>query len=175
MNVRFLNPFVEAANDVLQAEANVSVTRGALSLHKSAMTTDDVTVLISLVGQVQGVVLYGLSIPTGLAFVSRMMAQEFAEFDNLAQSGVAELGNVITGRASVKLSEAGYVSNISPPTLIQGRGVQVSTLDFARIMVPLACELGEIVVHLALRESRADENNANFVPLVAAAPVANSQ
>lgn len=155
MNVKFMNPFVEAANDVLQAEAGIAVTRGKLSLQKSALTADDITVLISMVGQVQGVALYGMSIRTGLALVSRMLGQEFGEFDSLAQSGIAELGNVITGRASVKLAEAGYVAHISPPTLLIGKGVTISTLDFARIVVPLATDLGEITVHLALRENPA--------------------
>ena len=136
--------------------ANVATTRGVLSLQKSALTSDDVTVLISLVGQVQGVVLYGLSTATALALVSRMMGQDFSAFDSLAQSGVAELGNVITGRATIKLSESGFVSNISPPTLIHGKGVTISTLDFARIVVPLTSELGEIVVHLAIRDSIGD-------------------
>jgi chemotaxis protein CheX len=173
MNVKFMNPFVDAANEVLEAEAGLTATRGTLSLQKSALTTDDVTVLISLVGQVQGVVLYGMSIPLGLALVSRMMAQEFTEFDSLAQSGVAELGNVITGRASIKLAEAGFASNISPPMLIQGRGVKLSTLDFSRVVVPLTCQLGEIVVHLALRESPSDQRDSNHVPLIAAVPIAS--
>lgn len=163
MNVKFLNPFVEAANEVLGAEVGVSLSRGALSLQKSALTSDEVTVLISMVGQVQGVVLYGLSAATGLALVSRMMAQEFDKFDSLAQSGVAELGNVITGRASIKLANTGVAAEISPPTLIHGQGVTVSTLDFSRIVVPLECELGRITVHLALRESQADGRGAAAV------------
>ncbi|MCX8024919.1 MAG: chemotaxis protein CheX [Thermanaerothrix sp.] len=165
MNVNFLNPFVEAANEVLMAEMNVSTTRGPLSLHKSALTTDDVTVLISLVDELQGVVLYGLSYETALKFVSLMMGQDFQEFDNLAQSGIAELGNVITGRATIKLAEAGYRTNISPPTLISGRGVQISTLDFPRLVVPLQTSLGDLVVHLAVRESPPDMKGSNFVPL----------
>src|SRR5512147_2427614 len=108
MNVKFLNPFIDAASEVLRIECQVESTRGSLSLHKSSMTTDDVTVLISLIGQIQGVALYGLSTKVCLGLVSRMMGQEFSEFDNLAQSGVAELGNVITGKATVKLSEVGY-------------------------------------------------------------------
>ena len=75
------------------------------------MTTDDVTVLINLVGQIQGVVLYELSESTALGFVSRMMGQKFNEFDNLAQSGIAELGNVISGKATVELSKAGLEFN----------------------------------------------------------------
>lgn len=158
MNVKFLNPFVEAAHDVLSAETGITPARGTVSLQQSALTADEVTVLISLVGQVQGVVLYGMSVEVGLLLVSRMMSQTFESFDNLAQSGVAELGNVITGRASVRLAEAGYVSTISPPTLIQGKEMRISTFDFSRIVVPLRCDTGEMTVHLALRENHSREH-----------------
>lgn len=168
MNVKFLNPFVEAATEVLQAEIGLSPARGSLTLQKSALTTDEVTVLISLVGQVQGVVLYGLSVQTGLMLVSRMMAQDFVEFDSLAQSGVAELGNVITGRASIKLSQTGALVDISPPTMVLGRSVTISTLDFSRIVVPLTCDLGQITVHLALRESPLDTRSFGAIPQLAA-------
>ncbi len=157
MNVNFLNPFIDAAIEVLKVEVGVAVTRGNLELQKSALTTDDITVLIHLVGQVHGVVLYGIPMTTGLKMVSAILGQEFTEFDSLAQSGVAELGNVITGRATVKLSQAGYQSNISPPALITGRNVQISTLDFPRIVVPLDSELGNLTIHLALRESQSGQ------------------
>lgn len=166
MNVKFLNPFVDAAAEVLKAEAKVTITKGNLTLQKSALTTDEVTVLINLIGQVQGVVLFGLSEKLGMSLVSKMMEQPFEKFDSLAQSGVAELGNVISGRATVMLSEAGYQSTISPPTMITGKSVQISTLDFPRIVVPLTCEYGDMVIHLALRESQAGEWNDNFVPLI---------
>lgn len=166
MNVKFLNPFVDAAAEVLKAEAKVDINKGTLTLQKSALTTDEVTVLINLIGQVQGVVLFGLSEKLGMNLVSKMMGQSFDTFDSLAQSGVAELGNVISGRATVLLSDAGYQSTISPPTMIKGKGVQISTLDFPRIVVPLSCEYGDMVIHLALRESQEGEWNDNFVPLI---------
>jgi chemotaxis protein CheX len=165
MNVKFLNPFVEAASEVLQSECQMTVQRGNLTLYKSAMTTDDVTVLISLVGQVQGVVLYGFSQQTGIGLVSKVMKQEFSDFDNLAQSGVAELGNVISGQATIRLSKAGFTANISPPTLINGKGITISTLDFSRIVVPLNTELGDLTVHLALRETPPGMQNMNYVPV----------
>lgn len=165
MNVKFMNPFIDAASEVLQTECGTAIERGSLTMHKSALTADDVTVLISLIGQVQGVVLYGLSTATSLKLISRMLGQDFTIFDNLAQSGIAELGNVVTGRATVKLSQAGYTAIISPPTLIQGKGLSISTLDFARIVVPLDSEAGQITVHLALRESPPGMKESNFVPL----------
>lgn len=168
MDVKFLNPFVEAAVEVLKAEIGVSVERGQLSLHQSAMTTDEVTVLIHLVGQVHGVVLYGMNSQTGIRFVTQILGQEFNQLDSLAQSGIAELGNVISGRATIKFSQAGYNSNISPPTLITGKGVQISTLDFPRIVVPLETNLGSLTVHLALRENLNGKSD-EFVALTPAA------
>lgn len=165
MNVKILNPFLEAAAEVVAAECQTKVTRGNLTLHKSAMTADEVTVLISLIGKIQGVALYGMSIQTGLGLVSRVMGQTFTDFDSLAQSGVAELGNVISGAATVKLSQAGYVVDISPPTLILGKGLTVSTLDFPRIVVPLTTEAGDVTVHLAIREAPSDAPDTVYVPI----------
>jgi chemotaxis protein CheX len=171
MNVKFLNPFVDAAIEVLAAECSISPARGNLTLQKSALTADEITVIISLIGQVQGVVLYGLSIATALQLVSNVLGQDFNEFDNLAQSGIAELGNVITGRATIKLSQAGYSANISPPTLILGKGVTISTLDFARVVVPLSFDGGTVIVHLALRESTGETKDASLIPVTTPAKI----
>lgn len=163
MNVKFLNPFLDAAIEVLKVECEIKAEKGNITLQKSALTSDEITVMLSLIGQVQGIVLYGLSISTAIRLVSSVLGQEFASFDNLAQSGIAELGNVITGRATIKLSEAGYTANISPPTLILGKGVSISTLDFQRIVVPLSFDLGSIVVHLAIRDVQPDAKESNLV------------
>lgn len=166
MDVKFLNPFLDSAAEVLKKEVQVDISRGAITVQQSALTTNDVTVLINLVGQIQGVVLYEVSKETAMKFVSKMLDQSFTEFNNLAQSGIAELGNVISGKATVELSKAGLDSTISPPTMIIGKGTQISTIDFPRIVVPITTELGEVSVHLALKESPPDGKNVNFVPLI---------
>ncbi len=167
MNVKLLNPFVQAAVEVLKAEVGVEVTRGEISLQNSSLTSDDITVLINLVGEVYGVVMYGMAMTTGLNIVSNIMGQKFTELNPLAQSGVAELGNVISGRATIRFSEAGYQSNISTPTILIGSGVQISTLDFPRIVVPLETEFGCFTAHLALKEKPlAPGEREDFVSLV---------
>ena len=91
MDVNFLNPFVQAAVEVLKAEMDANTVRGEVTLQKSSLTSDDITVLINLIGDVYGVVMYGMSTVTCLNLVSKIMGQEFTEFNALAQSGVAEL------------------------------------------------------------------------------------
>jgi chemotaxis protein CheX len=91
------------------------------------------------------------------------MGETLDKFDFLAQSGIAELGNVITGRASMKLAEAGYESTISPPALILGKGASISTLEFMRLVVPLLTLAGKVMIHLALRPGK----NALKTPQIA--------
>lgn len=153
MNVRFVNPFVIAACEVLQQEVAAEVKRGDIRLEKASYTLDEVTALIGLTGQIEGAVLLGLSIDTALALVSQILGQKFMAFDDLAQSGIGELSNVITGRACGLLEKAGYSCQISPPTLIIGAGVRISTLAIQRLVIPLHTQYGDITVHLALRES----------------------
>ena len=151
MKVEFVNPFIQAASEVLDSELGGEAERGEVRLQKSALTTDEVTALVGVTGKVSGLVLYSMSQATAVALASRMMGQQFEELDALAQSGIGELGNVITGRAAILLAEAGFRSNISPPTLIMGRGTMVSTLDLNRLVFTLQTEVGDLEVQLVLR------------------------
>ncbi len=152
MNVNFLNPFVDAAHEVLTSEMGSEVTRGDLRLDNGPYSTDDVTVVIALVGAVEGTVFYSMASDTAQQIASSMLGEPLETFNNLAQSGIAELGNVITGRASMKLSENGYEATISPPSLIIGKGATISTLDYPRLVVPLKTPFGMVTIHLALRQ-----------------------
>lgn len=168
MDAKLLNPFLQGAVEVLRAEAGVTVSRGELSLQTSALTSDDITVLINLIGDVYGVVMYGMATSTALHIVSKIMGQDFTELNSLAQSGIAELGNVISGQATVRFSESGRHSNISTPMILIGKGVEVSTLDFPRIVVPLETHFGLFTTHLALREKvpGTSHNPDEFIQLV---------
>ncbi len=155
MKVEFINPFVKAAIDVLRSELGGEVGRGKLHLETSANSSHDVAVMIGLTGEAQGVVLYGMPLATARNIVGKMMGQDCQEFDALAQSGIAEMGNVITGLASRGLAESGYSCNITPPTLIVGKNTMIGTLDIPRLVLPLTTECGVVEIHLALREMAA--------------------
>ena len=152
MNVKFLNPFVDAAHEVLSIEMHETVKRGDLRLESGSYTTDDVTVIISLVGAVDGTVFFSLSKDSAVQFASALLGEKLPGLDRLAQSGIAELGNVIVGRASMRLAESGFESNISTPSLLMGKGANISTLDYPRLVVPLSTSNGSMIIHLALRE-----------------------
>jgi len=151
VKVEFVNPFIQAAREVLESELGSQAERGDLRLQKSACTTDEVTAVVGVTGTVSGLVLYSMSQTTALGIVSRVMGRSFEELDELAQSGIGELGNVITGRAGVLLSEAGFPSNITPPALVVGKGTMVTTLDLNRLVFPLETDLGSLEVQVVLK------------------------
>lgn len=153
MNVKFLNPFISSAHDILHHEIRETIQRGDLRLENGVYHTDDVTVIISLIGAVDGNVFYGMSKDSAIHFASALMGEDFEGLNELAQSGIAELANVITGQASMRLAEAGYESNISTPSLIIGKGASISTLEHPRLVVPLVTSIGSLTIHLSLREN----------------------
>ena len=168
MKSEYLNPFIVAAAEVLRKEVGASVKRGQVGLKRGLYVSDDVTVLISLVGQIEGTVLFHMAYDTAKRLVSAILDQPFDRFDELAQSGISELANVITGLSSTKLAEAGLVSIISVPMLIIGKGSRISTLQVDRVVVPLETELGCISLDLALRENPdAPDTFARYNPDVA--------
>ncbi len=153
MKAEFINPFLAAATQVLESELGSPPKRGTIGLQRSAYTSEDVTAVVGVTGSVQGMVLISMTEATARGMVSVMMGQEFHEFDALAQSGIGEIGNVITGRAAVLLAEAGFPSDLAPPMLIVGRGTMLSTLDVQRLVIPLETDFGPIAVQVALKES----------------------
>ena len=160
MRAEFINPFLQAASQVLESELGSAPKRGNIGLQRSAYTSDEVTAVVAVTGQVQGMVLFSMAEKVARGMVGVMMGQEFPEFDALAQSGIGEIGNVITGRAAVLLSEAGFPSDLAPPMLIVGKGTMLSTLDVQRLVIPLETEFGPIQVQVALKESSAAKSRA---------------
>ncbi len=76
MKVEFVNPFIEAAREVLESELGGEASRGKLRLQKSAYTTDEVNAVLGVAGAVSGIVLYSMSEETARGMVGRMLRQE---------------------------------------------------------------------------------------------------
>lgn len=153
MRVQLVNCYVGAAADVLASETGAPVKRHGLQLQQDPYTSQEVTAMIGVSGSLAGSFYLAMSSATALAIVSRMLGQETTDFDELAQSGIAELANVIAGTAGVGLSDMNYTTNITPPLLLVGAGARLSSVEIQRLVVPLETICGSVHVHVALRES----------------------
>ena len=155
MKVQFINPFIEAAHDVFEQITHQSLSLGSPSLTTTPLTSHEINVIIGITGTISGQVLYSMEPKVALSIAGAMMGgPPVPEFDDMAQSAIAELGNILTGNAMIRLANEGYVCHLTPPTIIQGKNIVISTLDILSLSVPLQCESGDITLGVALREYR---------------------
>ena len=153
MKVQYVNPFVTATFAVIEAMLGVEATRGQLAMRPAIFTSQQCNIITGVTGMIEGQALYGMSFLTVDKVASLMLGQPIHTFDPLAASAVAELGNMITGNAMALLSEAGYVCDITPPSIIRGTNVQISTLSIPALVVPILMEdVGEIELTVSLQE-----------------------
>jgi chemotaxis protein CheX len=153
--VGLVNRYVAAAVEILGHEIRETVERGPVVAEANPYTTDDVTAVVGISGDVSGSFYLSMSEATALGIVGAMLGQPVEEFDEIARSGIAELANVVAGAAGIALAADGLSTNISPPLLLHGAGARLSTVDLQRLVVSLRTRLGPVAVHVAVRDRSA--------------------
>ncbi len=152
MKVEYVNPFVNAAFSVIEMAIGLKPEKGQLGMRPAVFTSQQCNVITGVTGQIEGQVIYGMSLITADKVASQMLGQPIRTFDQLAASAIAELGNMITGNAMALLSEAGYICDITPPSIIRGTNVKISTLSIPSLVIPICLEIGEIELTVSLKE-----------------------
>jgi chemotaxis protein CheX len=154
MNVDYIIPFVQAAIEVLEAELNIKAERGNLIVERTYYTTKEVSVLIGITGQVEGTVLYGTTAGVANEIVYILTGKPNPLLNEVSESAIAEIGNIISGRAATIFEEEGVKLTISPPNVLIGRGTVISSVDISRLIIPLKIPFGEIQIAVSMREAQ---------------------
>jgi chemotaxis protein CheX len=100
---------------------------------RAAMTVKDkmtqslgVTIIVGFTKQIRGNVVYNMSEDTAKYIASTMMmGMPVENFDEMAQSAVSEMSNMLTANAATNLAAMGLEVDISTPSLSVGADFQV--------------------------------------------------
>jgi chemotaxis protein CheX len=150
MRADILNAFLAAAGNSMSKEVQSAIKRTGLHMDPSEHVTDEVTVYLSMVGAVRGMVLVGMSLTTARAMAATMVGEPQDELNEMGLSALAEMGNLIAGGACVELEKIGLHADITPPTIMIGSKSRISTLGVHRFVVPLATKHGAVNLHVAV-------------------------
>jgi chemotaxis protein CheX len=153
MRVEYINPFVEAAVQILKETVSDDVKRGQLFLKPSLSPMLGVVVIVGLAGQVSGRVIIDMSKETALKIASKMNNEEMKEFDEMVSATLTELANMITGQAVTKLHTLGFQFDLTPPALLTGEKLQVSDNKIEALVVPIEIPQGKIEINVGLRDN----------------------
>lgn len=155
MDVKFINPFLDALVSVLGSFGVTDIKRGSIQKKENMHVNMDITSLIGLVGGVRGNIAYSFSQDTARQIVSKMMmGAPVIEFDEVSRSAIGELANIITGTASGiisgMMSEKGTVVDTTPPSIIFGRDIYFMISSVPTIAIGMDTQFGKIEVNIGL-------------------------
>ena len=157
MRVEYINPFVEAAFNVLKEVLNTDVKRGDLYLKSASMQIMGVAALVGLAGDVEGRVLFDMTKDTALSVASGMNGEDMKVVDDMVKATITELANMITAQAVTKLHDLGFKFDLTPPALFTGDNMEIANnLDVEALIVPMELgpggKSGKIEINVVIRE-----------------------
>ena len=146
MNVEYINPFIEASQAVLKQIAGIDAKLGKVYLKNSPYKSDSVVIIVGLTGNMRGQAIFSLSKSVAMSIASSMMGgMPVTELDEISRSAVSELANMILGNAATILFNRGVSIEITPPSLLMGDNMQVSSDKLKIICIPLLLDDGNVI------------------------------
>lgn len=151
MDVKVINPFIEALSSVLPQLGFQNIARGGLNVKEQFVESKGVTILIGLTNQVRGNVAYNMSENTAKKFASTMMMGMPVEtMDDMAQSAISELVNMVTANAAISFEKTGLLVDISPPSLVVGTNFKAKLSNGKFIVLEMMVDSEVVEVNIGL-------------------------
>ena len=126
MDAKLVNPFIDAFMTVLPQIGFQEPARAAMTVKDKMTQSLGVTIIVGFTKQIRGNVVYNMSEDTAKYIASTMMmGMPVESFDEMAQSAVSEMSNMLTANAATNLAAMGLEVDISTPSLSVGADFQV--------------------------------------------------
>jgi len=158
MEPHYVNPFISAAVKLIKKTTGLDVAKKNVYLKKGKESFGGCGIVLDIEGDLNGKIAYEFSRGMLMQLSSRMIKRsrievaDHQEFLKLLKSAMAELGNLISGRAITYLQETGFNCDITPPEIYVGQGVILIPDDMTTFVIELQTHYGDFVINLALKK-----------------------
>jgi chemotaxis protein CheX len=150
MKAEVINPFLESARIVIEQVIQVSPSTGNLGIKEIKQIDNHIWIQVGMTGQLSGNIIFGIAEQVALRMVSIMMGGfVITEMDEMGQSAISELSNMISGNASTILSNQGVSVDITPPKLMKSENMSFGSSK--ALSIPLLMEgIGELDIQVMI-------------------------
>lgn len=147
-----LELFVTGARQALGQLFNDEPVMGELTTRPGELPSEcEVSVSVGFVGDLQGQLMLGMPRRVALEMAGTLLMSPIAEFDDLAQSGMAEIGNIVAGTCATVLGAEGLTLNITLPSVIEGEHVKVRFPQLTVYESSARMAVGPLVIAIGLK------------------------
>ncbi len=150
MDVSYVNPFIKATVETFKTMLNIDLNTGPPELKIDAKHRYDVSGVIGLSGEAQGIISVSFPKVLALKIVSTLLGEEIKIVGPELIDGIGELANIIAGNTKQYLTQ--FKLSISLPNVVVGSGHRIEVQSgVPTIIVPLKCKLGDFAIEVALK------------------------
>ncbi|MDZ7640477.1 MAG: chemotaxis protein CheX [Desulfurivibrio sp.] len=153
IQAELINPFLNAARNVIETMAQTKVKAGKPHLKEDKLAYGEVTGVIGMSSEnITGSMIVSFSAPAILTIVSNMLMEEVRpKIDDEVVDAVGEITNMICGGAKADLAKIDHKFDLATPTMIVGKGVEISYYSSTpTVVIPFETETGGFVVEANL-------------------------
>ncbi|MDX1945377.1 MAG: chemotaxis protein CheX [Pirellulaceae bacterium] len=154
MRVEWINPFVTATCDVFRKTLACELTRCPMTRRDSFCPSHEVSGLIGLTGQAQGMVVVSLGRQTAIRVAEIMLETPQETINADVADAVGEIANMIAGSAKSRLAE--YELSVGLPTVICGKNHVIAFPSKSTpVLIPFESNIGPFCLEVSLVEQAA--------------------
>jgi chemotaxis protein CheX len=152
MDAKLVNPFIDAFTVVMPQMGFSEPQRKGVGVRSKVADSLGVSVIVGFTKQIRGNVVYNMSEDTAKYIASKMMmGMPVPEFNDMAQSAISEMSNMLTANAATNLAALGLEVDISTPSMTIGADfkIKISASQYLAINVELEGHPVEIDIAIA--------------------------
>lgn len=130
-----VNPFILSVCKVVKDVCRMDLQIGKPGVKPEKYPADASIIELGIVGNLSGKVILNMEHPTALEIISKMMMTPVDTIDEIGQSAISELGNMIAGNAATVFASNNILIDITPPdyyngSTYEGQGNQMLSIPF---------------------------------------------
>jgi chemotaxis protein CheX len=149
MDEKLINPFIESTLHVLLTIAGIEAEKGKPFLKKDNVARGDVSGVIGLTGDMNGIISVTFTEKCILHIVSGMLGEEMKEVNEEICDAVGEIANMISGQARKTLADQGTNLEAAIPSVVMGKDHKIAHLTQQPITaMPFSTAGGEFTIEI---------------------------
>ncbi len=153
LEAKIINPFLEAASNVLQTMAMIKATPGKPFIKKDGTAMGEVTGIIGITGDHTGSLSISFSKSCIATVVTNLFGTTVTEVNDEVCDAVGELTNMISGDARRRLEAQEVMLQGGTPTIVSGKEHSVTHIhDGPYLAVPFETPSGQFTVEIAFNK-----------------------
>jgi chemotaxis protein CheX len=153
MDIKYVNPFINATLNVLETMAFTKAEAGKPYVKKDQVAPGDVSGVIGLTGNVSGTISVSFAEKSILSIVSNMFGEEMKELNEEIKDAVGEITNMISGQARQELENLGRSLQAAIPTVIMGKNHSITHVTSHPIIaIPFSTANGGFTIEVCFEQ-----------------------